>query len=235
MSIVTSLGEVPPFCSQNSVPIFYTPIYFCIAVIDWKGDKAVKNRAFPSSQQWPLHSTFHLQPFSLLLLFLLVTFLFCSYRVCASHPMDCSRVCEECVSPKRCSWQVGLWYHPVGDLLWWRGPAQREETYRGLSTNIFSHCSFDVLSPSNFLLYMSVIAYLYFEQKERFYETECQLATPDCKELAELMTHCMNYDPKKRPFFRAIVRDIDMLGEKSTLEFCFCLSSGDIAAMATIL
>lgn len=53
------------------------------------------------------------------------------------------------------------------------------------------------------------------EQKERFYETECQLATPDCKELAELMTHCMNYDPKKRPFFRAIIRDIDKLEEKS--------------------
>ncbi|XP_061594707.1 tyrosine-protein kinase JAK1 [Cololabis saira] len=48
-------------------------------------------------------------------------------------------------------------------------------------------------------------------EKERFYEKECQLATPDCKELADLMTHCMNYDPKKRPFFRAIVRDIDML------------------------
>lgn len=52
-------------------------------------------------------------------------------------------------------------------------------------------------------------------EKERFYETEHQLATPDCKELAELMTHCMNYDPKKRPFFRAIVRDIDMLEEKN--------------------
>uniref|UniRef100_A0A8C9ZU03 Tyrosine-protein kinase n=1 Tax=Sander lucioperca TaxID=283035 RepID=A0A8C9ZU03_SANLU len=52
-------------------------------------------------------------------------------------------------------------------------------------------------------------------ERERFYETECQLATPDCKELAELMTHCMNYDPKKRPFFRAIVRDIDMLEEKN--------------------
>ncbi|XP_041646685.1 tyrosine-protein kinase JAK1 [Cheilinus undulatus] len=52
-------------------------------------------------------------------------------------------------------------------------------------------------------------------EKERFYEKECQLATPDCKELAELMTHCMNYDPKKRPFFRAIVRDIDMLEEKN--------------------
>ncbi|XP_069009267.1 LOW QUALITY PROTEIN: tyrosine-protein kinase JAK1 [Embiotoca jacksoni] len=52
-------------------------------------------------------------------------------------------------------------------------------------------------------------------EKERFYETECQLATPDCTELAELMTDCMNYDPKKRPFFRAIVRDIDMLEKKN--------------------
>ncbi|XP_022598832.1 tyrosine-protein kinase JAK1 [Seriola dumerili] len=52
-------------------------------------------------------------------------------------------------------------------------------------------------------------------EKERFYERECQLATPDCRELAELMTHCMNYDPKKRPFFRAIVRDIDVLEEKN--------------------
>uniref|UniRef100_A0A671W3K5 Tyrosine-protein kinase n=1 Tax=Sparus aurata TaxID=8175 RepID=A0A671W3K5_SPAAU len=52
-------------------------------------------------------------------------------------------------------------------------------------------------------------------EKERFYETECQLATPDCIELAQLMTHCMNYDPKKRPFFRAIVRDIDKLEEKN--------------------
>ncbi|KAM9849003.1 tyrosine-protein kinase JAK1 [Aulostomus maculatus] len=52
-------------------------------------------------------------------------------------------------------------------------------------------------------------------EKERFYETECQLATPDCRELAELMTHCMNYDPKKRPFFRAIIRDIDILEEKN--------------------
>lgn len=52
-------------------------------------------------------------------------------------------------------------------------------------------------------------------EKERFYEMECQLATPDCTELAELMTRCMNYDPKKRPFFRAIIRDIDKLEEKN--------------------
>lgn len=132
---------------------------------------------------------------------------------------------------------MGLWYYPVGDLLRWRGPTQREETYRGLRRK-YNHRVTAVLIffLINFLLHTSVIAFcnLFFEQKERFYETECQLATPDCKELAELMTHCMNYDPKKRPFFRAIVRDIDMLGEKSKLEF-FCLSSGDTAAMATIL
>ncbi|XP_040897118.1 tyrosine-protein kinase JAK1 [Toxotes jaculatrix] len=52
-------------------------------------------------------------------------------------------------------------------------------------------------------------------EKERFYETECQLATPDCVELAKLMTDCMNYDPKKRPFFRAIVREIEELEEKN--------------------
>lgn len=80
---------------------------------------------------------------------------------------------------------------------------------------------------------MLVTASHYFEQKERFYETKCQLATPDCKELAELMTHCMNYDPKKRPFFRAIVRDIDMLGEKSELEFS-SLSCGLTAVTASV-
>ncbi|KAM4628598.1 tyrosine-protein kinase JAK1 [Polymixia lowei] len=52
-------------------------------------------------------------------------------------------------------------------------------------------------------------------EKERFYAREVPLATPDCRELAELMTHCMNYDPRKRPFFRAIVRDIDMLEEQN--------------------
>ena len=44
---------------------------------------------------------------------------------------------------------------------------------------------------------------------------EFMLPTPDCKELADLMTDCMNYDPHKRPFFRAIMREIDMLEEKS--------------------
>ncbi|KAG7263496.1 hypothetical protein CRUP_014238, partial [Coryphaenoides rupestris] len=49
------------------------------------------------------------------------------------------------------------------------------------------------------------------KQKEQFYNAEVQLATPDDEDLARFMTHCMNYDPKMRPFFRAIVRDIDRL------------------------
>lgn len=138
-------------------------------------------------------------------------------RVCASYPMDRSRVCEERLSLKCCSWQVGLWYHPVGDLLWWRGPTQREETHRGMKikTKMF-FCFFFPVHHHTSVITLILFVCLYPEQKERFYETECQLATPDCRELAELMTHCMNYDPKKRPFFRAIVRDIDMLEEKST-------------------
>uniref|UniRef100_A0A673JIF6 Tyrosine-protein kinase n=1 Tax=Sinocyclocheilus rhinocerous TaxID=307959 RepID=A0A673JIF6_9TELE len=42
-------------------------------------------------------------------------------------------------------------------------------------------------------------------EKERFYAAQCQLATPDCEELAKLMTHCMTYDPRQRLFFRAIL------------------------------
>ncbi|XP_060723582.1 tyrosine-protein kinase JAK1 [Tachysurus vachellii] len=52
-------------------------------------------------------------------------------------------------------------------------------------------------------------------EKERFYAAQCHLATPDCKELANLMTHCMTYDNHQRPFFRAIVRDIDMVEKQN--------------------
>ncbi|XP_036409514.1 tyrosine-protein kinase JAK1-like isoform X1 [Megalops cyprinoides] len=54
-------------------------------------------------------------------------------------------------------------------------------------------------------------------EKEMFYTAECVLATPDCKELADLMTQCMNYDPRKRPFFRAIVRDLNKLEEQNPI------------------
>uniref|UniRef100_A0A8C8J9N3 non-specific protein-tyrosine kinase n=1 Tax=Oncorhynchus tshawytscha TaxID=74940 RepID=A0A8C8J9N3_ONCTS len=45
-------------------------------------------------------------------------------------------------------------------------------------------------------------------EKEMFYSAQCSLVTPDCPQLGELITKCMTYDPKRRPFFRAIVRDL---------------------------
>uniref|UniRef100_A0A8C3LMZ8 Tyrosine-protein kinase n=1 Tax=Chrysolophus pictus TaxID=9089 RepID=A0A8C3LMZ8_CHRPC len=52
-------------------------------------------------------------------------------------------------------------------------------------------------------------------EKERFYEGHFMLITPSCKELADLMKQCMNYDPHQRPFFRAIMRDINKLEEQN--------------------
>ncbi|XP_020848682.1 tyrosine-protein kinase JAK1 isoform X1 [Phascolarctos cinereus] len=52
-------------------------------------------------------------------------------------------------------------------------------------------------------------------EKERFYEGRVMPVTPSCKELADLMTQCMNYDPSQRPFFRAIMRDINKLEEQN--------------------
>ncbi|OXB66636.1 hypothetical protein ASZ78_013895 [Callipepla squamata] len=57
----------------------------------------------------------------------------------------------------------------------------------------------------------SALSYL----KERFYEGHFMLITPSCKELADLMKQCMNYDPHQRPFFRAIMRDINKLEEQN--------------------
>lgn len=62
---------------------------------------------------------------------------------------------------------------------------------------------------------LALYFFIHSEQKERFYAAQCHLATPDCEELANLMTHCMTYDPHQRPFFRAIVRDIDMVEKQS--------------------
>ncbi|KGL74836.1 Tyrosine-protein kinase JAK1, partial [Tinamus guttatus] len=53
------------------------------------------------------------------------------------------------------------------------------------------------------------------EVKAWFYEGHYMLATPSCKELADLMKQCMNYDPNQRPFFRAIMRDINKLEEQN--------------------
>uniref|UniRef100_A0A8C7S3E1 Tyrosine-protein kinase n=1 Tax=Oncorhynchus mykiss TaxID=8022 RepID=A0A8C7S3E1_ONCMY len=52
-------------------------------------------------------------------------------------------------------------------------------------------------------------------EKEMFYSAQCSLVTPDCPQLGELITKCMTYDPKRRPFFRAIVRDLTGVAEQN--------------------
>ncbi|XP_053549652.1 tyrosine-protein kinase JAK1 [Bombina bombina] len=52
-------------------------------------------------------------------------------------------------------------------------------------------------------------------EKERFYGGSFMLVAPSCKELADLIKHCMNYDPNRRPFFRAIMREINKLEEQN--------------------
>ncbi|XP_051554303.1 tyrosine-protein kinase JAK1-like [Myxocyprinus asiaticus] len=55
-------------------------------------------------------------------------------------------------------------------------------------------------------------------EKERFYEVCGTLVTPSISELADLISQCMNYDPRKRPFFRAIVRELDRIKEQREQE-----------------
>ncbi|TRY97555.1 hypothetical protein DNTS_002592 [Danionella cerebrum] len=50
-------------------------------------------------------------------------------------------------------------------------------------------------------------------EKERFYEVCGTLVIPSISELADLISQCMNYDPKKRPFFRAILRELGRIKE----------------------
>uniref|UniRef100_A0A8C5PZA9 Tyrosine-protein kinase n=1 Tax=Leptobrachium leishanense TaxID=445787 RepID=A0A8C5PZA9_9ANUR len=52
-------------------------------------------------------------------------------------------------------------------------------------------------------------------EKERFYDGGFMLVAPTCKELADLINQCMNYDPNRRPFFRAIMREINKLEEQN--------------------
>ncbi|XP_067886795.1 tyrosine-protein kinase JAK2-like [Heterodontus francisci] len=48
-------------------------------------------------------------------------------------------------------------------------------------------------------------------RKLQFYEDKHQLPAPKWLELANLINHCMNYDPDFRPSFRAIIRDLNSL------------------------
>ncbi|CAM4595042.1 unnamed protein product [Leuciscus chuanchicus] len=55
-------------------------------------------------------------------------------------------------------------------------------------------------------------------EKERFYEVCGTLVTPSISELADLISQCMNYDPRKRPFFRAIARELGRIKEQREQE-----------------
>ncbi|XP_067839724.1 tyrosine-protein kinase JAK2-like [Heptranchias perlo] len=48
-------------------------------------------------------------------------------------------------------------------------------------------------------------------RKLQFYEDRHQLPAPKWTELANLINHCMNYEPDFRPSFRAIIRDLNSL------------------------
>ncbi|KAM9326984.1 tyrosine-protein kinase JAK1 [Gastrophryne carolinensis] len=52
-------------------------------------------------------------------------------------------------------------------------------------------------------------------EKERFYQGCFMLTKPSCEELANLIINCMNYDSSRRPFFRAIMREINKLEEQN--------------------
>uniref|UniRef100_A0A671Q320 Tyrosine-protein kinase n=1 Tax=Sinocyclocheilus anshuiensis TaxID=1608454 RepID=A0A671Q320_9TELE len=54
-------------------------------------------------------------------------------------------------------------------------------------------------------------------EKERFYDVCGTLVTPSISELADLISQCMNYDPRKRPFFRAIVRELGRIKEQHAI------------------
>lgn len=48
-------------------------------------------------------------------------------------------------------------------------------------------------------------------QKLRFYEERRQLPAPRWTELAALIRQCMDYEPGRRPSFRAVIRDLNSL------------------------
>ncbi|KAL0966810.1 hypothetical protein UPYG_G00300420 [Umbra pygmaea] len=52
-------------------------------------------------------------------------------------------------------------------------------------------------------------------EKEMFYSAQCSLVSPECPQLAEIITKCMNFDPEMRPFFMAIVRDLTGVAEQN--------------------
>ncbi|NXG99047.1 TYK2 kinase, partial [Loxia leucoptera] len=48
-------------------------------------------------------------------------------------------------------------------------------------------------------------------EKERFYEKRHRLPEPSCRELASLISRCLNYTPVERPSFRTVLRELTRL------------------------
>ncbi|NWU88002.1 TYK2 kinase, partial [Onychorhynchus coronatus] len=48
-------------------------------------------------------------------------------------------------------------------------------------------------------------------EKERFYEKRLRLPEPSCRELASLISQCLDYSPGERPSFRTVLRDLTRL------------------------
>ncbi|KAH0628721.1 hypothetical protein JD844_010169 [Phrynosoma platyrhinos] len=55
-------------------------------------------------------------------------------------------------------------------------------------------------------------------EKERFYEKKHRLPEPSFKELATLISQCLNYAPGERPSFRTILRDLTQLQPDNRLD-----------------
>uniref|UniRef100_A0A8D2L917 Tyrosine-protein kinase n=1 Tax=Varanus komodoensis TaxID=61221 RepID=A0A8D2L917_VARKO len=55
-------------------------------------------------------------------------------------------------------------------------------------------------------------------EKERFYEKKHHLPEPSFKELAVLISQCLNYAPAERPSFRTILRDLTQLQPHNPLD-----------------
>ncbi|NXF13716.1 JAK3 kinase, partial [Smithornis capensis] len=64
-------------------------------------------------------------------------------------------------------------------------------------------------------------------KKLDFYQRRLQLPAPQWPELATLMAQCMEYDPQRRPCFRALIRDLNSL-TSSDYELLSDLSPTDV-------
>nr|XP_033780179.1 non-receptor tyrosine-protein kinase TYK2 [Geotrypetes seraphini]XP_033780180.1 non-receptor tyrosine-protein kinase TYK2 [Geotrypetes seraphini]XP_033780181.1 non-receptor tyrosine-protein kinase TYK2 [Geotrypetes seraphini] len=55
-------------------------------------------------------------------------------------------------------------------------------------------------------------------EKERFYEKKLKLPEPSSKDLAHLISQCLNYSPSERPSFRTVLRELTQLQPQNLSE-----------------